>query len=242
VSDAGAVPPRDFDPAEVAKRLAAGRQMFLGVELLCGPGALVPRPETEILGALAVEKVRAASPGARVVDMCCGAGNLGCAIAVHVPDSRVWSSDLTADCVSWTRRNVEHLGLAERVTPHQGDLFAPLDPLGLEGQIDVVVCNPPYISTGRLAADRASLLELEPREAFDGGPYGLTIHQRVVEGSLRYLKPRGWLLMEFGLGQHRQVKILLERTRHYDAIDFQSDAAGNPRVVAARVSGSPAQR
>ena len=156
------------------------------------------------------------APALRVIDMCCGAGNLACAIAVHAPGVRVWASDLTDGCVSWTKRNVEQLGLGERVEVYQGDLFASLADKGLEGTVDIVVCNPPYISSGRLAGDRAELLENEPREAFDGGPYGLNIHQRVMADAPRFLKPGGWLLMEFGLGQHRQVKILLERSDQFE--------------------------
>ena len=225
---------------DVTRRLEDGHQTFLGLDLLCGPGALVPRPETELLGRTAIEKVKAAGPSPRVIDVCCGAGNLGCAIATLVPDARVWMTDLTDGCVGWTRRNVEHLGLRDRVTVRQGDLFAGLADAGpdgssLDGTIDVIVCNPPYISTGRLAGDRAGLLEHEPREAFDGGPYGLTIHQRVLKEALPLLKPGGWLLFEIGEGQDRQIALLFQRARAYDAIDLARNAAGTPRVAFGRV-------
>jgi len=223
---------------DVQTHLAKGRQTFLGVELLCGPGALVPRPETELLGRTAIAKAQAAGAAPRVIDMCCGAGNLASAIAVHVPGAQVWASDLTDGCVGWARRNVETLGLSGRVTVVQGDLFAPLAGHGLEGTVDVVVCNPPYISTGRLGTDRAALLELEPREAFDGGPYGLSIQQRVMREALPFLRAGGWLLFEFGLGQERQVKLLFERARSYEDIELVSDASGAPRVVLGRVKGN----
>jgi release factor glutamine methyltransferase len=226
--------PAPDEGEDVQQRLAEGRQTFLGVELMCGPGALVPRPETEILGRAAIDRLTKMGASVRVIDMCCGAGNLACAIAVHVPGARVWASDLTDGCVLWTRRNVEQLSLGDRVVVAQGDLFAGLEGHDLEGSIDMVVCNPPYISTSRLEGDRAVLLEREPREAFDGGPYGLAIHQRVVTDAPRFLKAGGWLLMEFGLGQHRQVKILFDRTRRYD-LTFMNDAAGAPRVAAARL-------
>jgi release factor glutamine methyltransferase len=220
---------------DVRGRLAAGRQTFLGIELRCGEGALVPRPETELLGRLALGKLPAGDAPVRVIDMCCGAGNLACAIAAHVPAARVWASDLTDGCVSWTNRNVEQLQLAQRVEVCQGDLFAGLTGKGLEDTVDIVVCNPPYISSGRLAGDRAELLDNEPREAFDGGPYGLNIHRRVMADAPRFLKPGGWLLMEFGLGQHRQVKLLLERSGQFETVELANDAAGNPRVAAARL-------
>jgi release factor glutamine methyltransferase len=213
-----------------------GVTRFLGVELLAAPGALVPRAETEIVGSAALARLGVAD-GARVIDMCCGSGNLACAIAVERPASRVWASDLTDGAVELARRNAAHVGVAERVTVVQGDLFAPLGGLGLEGTIDVVVCNPPYISTGRLEKDRASLLEREPREAFDGGPYGLSIHQRVVRDALAFLRPGGWLLFEIGLGQERQVKVLFERTRAYDDVELASDGEGQPRAAMARKRG-----
>jgi release factor glutamine methyltransferase len=228
------------DAIDVQAHLTGGRQTFLGVDLLCGPGALVPRPETELLGRTAIDRIRGqvqAGPGPRVIDMCCGAGNLACAVAVHVPEAQVWATDLTDGCVGWARRNVEALHLGDRVTVRQGDLFGGLAGLGLEGTVDTVICNPPYISTGRLGGDRATLLEHEPREAFDGGPYGLSIHQRVLREAVPFLRPGGWLLFEIGLGQERQVKLLFERARVYDAIELVPDSDGAIRVVLGRVKG-----
>lgn len=226
---------RAGDEIDVARRLVEGRQTFLGIEMLCGPGVLVPRPETELLARVAIDAVRQAGEASRVIDMCCGAGNLACAIAVHVPGAHVWASDLTDSCVRQARDNVMHLGLGDRVQVVQGDLFAGLEGRGLEGSVDVLVCNPPYISSKRLEDERAPLLEHEPREAFDGGPYGLSIHQAVIREATSYLKPHGWLFVEVGLGQDRQVKLLLERTRAYEAAElFSPDPSAPPRVVGAR--------
>ena len=135
----------------------------------------------------------------------------------------------------WTRKNVDKLSLGARIETVQGDLFKGLEGKGLEKRIDLIVCNPPYISTGRLATDRAGLIRDEPREAFDGGPYGLSIHQRVVAEAPKFLKPSGWLMMEFGLGQSMQVTRLLERSRAFDEIALVNDASGCPRVAAGRV-------
>lgn len=212
-----------------------GRDTFMGVELIVAPGALVPRDETELLGNTALESLRRSGLAApRVIDMCCGSGNLACAIAYHVPSARVWASDLTDGCVDVARRNVTQLGLQPRVHVAQGDLFAGFAGMGLEGAIDLIVCNPPYISAKRLAEDRAHLLAHEPREAFDGGPYGLSIHQRVIKECLPFLRPGGYLLFEIGLGQDRQVKILFERAKVYDDIQLVSNAAGEARVAQGR--------
>ena len=202
---------------------------FMNVDLLVERGVLVPRAETELLGLSALEVV---PENARIIDMCCGSGNLACALAARLPGARIWASDLTDACVALARRNVVFTGLQNRVEVRQGDLFSALQ--GLEGTIDAVVCNPPYISQAKLAGERAALLENEPREAFDGGPYGLSIHQRVVKEALPFLKPGGHLLFEIGLGQERQVKLLFERTRAYEDIRTVANAAGEVRVVAAR--------
>jgi len=224
-----------FSSADVDSALARGVVTFMGLELLVAPGALVPRPETEILGREALGRVaEAAKSGVPlVIDMCCGAGNLACAIAGTVREAQVWCSDLTDGCVAVAKANIARHRLGDRVKIVQGDLFAPLATAGLEGQVDVVVCNPPYISTGRLGKERAELLDREPREAFDGGPYGLSIHQRVMRDALAFLKPGGWLLMEFGVGQDRQLRALFARSARYSRLGFALDGQGQPRVVMA---------
>jgi release factor glutamine methyltransferase len=216
----------------VADAYSRGRADFMGLKLLVAPGALVPRPETELLGTTALDVLRQLNlPAPRVVDMCCGSGNLACAIAYHMPTARVWASDLTDGCVEATCRNVAHLGLAGRVSVLQGDLFSAFSGLELDGTIDVIVCNPPYISEKRLEGDRAHLIELEPREAFAAGPYGLSIHMRVVKEAPRYLRRGGILLFEVGFGQDRQVMSLLERSKVYESIRAVTNEAGEGRVV-----------
>jgi release factor glutamine methyltransferase len=211
----------------------AGRVKFMDLELAVARGALVPRPETELLGRTAIavlEKIFAGGGELRVIDMCCGIGNLSCAIAHYVPAARVWASDLGRVCVDTARANAAALGLAN-VSVYEGDLFQPLAGLGLEGRVDAVVCNPPYISEKRLAGDSAHLLEHEPREAFAAGPYGLGIHMRVVKDALAFLKPGGALLFEVGLGQDRQVSTLFERARAYSDVSVVRNDAGDGRVV-----------
>lgn len=216
-----------------------GSQLFMGVELLTDPGALVPRAETELLGNAARSLLLEAAPygkGLTLIDMCCGSGNLACGIATSVGRLRVYAADLTDGCVSLARRNVAQLGLRRRVSVHQGDLFAALGDHALSGRVDMVVCNPPYISTGRLDGERATLLRHEPREAFDGGPYGLAIHQRLVREAVSVLRPGGWLLCEFGHGQERQVRRLLDRVGAYETVSFINDSQGEARVAIARVA------
>ncbi len=212
---------------------------FMGVDLELAPDVLVPREETELLGRKAVALLEAGSPDVRIIDMCCGSGNLALGIANDRPSARVWGADLTDSTVALARRNVDRLGLAGRVLIHQGDLFGAFEGEGLEGTIDMIVCNPPYISTGRLEGESAHLLENEPREAFDGGPYGISIHQRLIRDATTFLKPGGYLLFEFGEGQERQAAALLARAKVYEPVNFATDEAGKPRVAIVRKVSDP---
>jgi release factor glutamine methyltransferase len=210
---------------------------FMGLGFDTTEDVLIPRAETELLARTALtllDAMSAASP--QVVDMCCGSGNLACSLAHAKPSIRVWASDLTHASVALTRRNVARLGLGERIQVRQGDLFDGLAGDCLEGRADLVVCNPPYISTGRLAGESAHLLERQPREAFDAGPYGLTIHKRVINEALRFLCPGGFLAMEIGLGQEKQIAHLFSRVPVFEAPRSFNDATGAPRVVVARLT------
>ncbi|AFL50049.1 release factor glutamine methyltransferase [Sinorhizobium fredii] len=210
---------------------------FMDIELELAPDVLVPREETELLGRNAVARLHEQTGPVTIIDMCCGSGNLALGIAAAIPLARIWGADLTDSTVALARRNVERLSLQERVLIRQGDLFAALEGDDLEGRADMIVCNPPYISTARLEGDSAHLLESEPREAFDGGPYGISIHQRLIRDADAFLKPGGWLLFEFGEGQDRQAAALIARAKAYEAVSFAHDAQDKPRVAIIRKLG-----
>jgi release factor glutamine methyltransferase len=203
---------------------------FMDVELEIGPGVLVPRQETELLGRSALTLI-ADIDSPLVIDMCCGSGNLALGIASARAGAQVFASDLTPETVTHARHNTDRLGLSNRVTVVQGDMFSGLAGRDLEGTIDLIVCNPPYISTAKLETESAHLLENEPREAFDAGPYGIAFQQRLIADAAPYLRSGGWLAFEFGAGQDRQAKALLARARAYAAPTFVADEAGVLRVA-----------
>ena len=229
---------------ELAERRASGeplgsvvgRVQFCGLEISTAPGCLIPRRETELLVAAATEVLSAVDPPRPViVDVCCGVGNIACVLASVFPGARVYACDLTDACVEAAAANVRRLGLSDRVEVRQGDLFGALGSVDLEGNVDLVVCNPPYLSTGRLTSARSKLLECEPREAFDAGPYGLLLHQRAIAEAAPLLRAGGWLGLEFGVGQDRQLRLLFERaSRLYEEPVLKADAAGVARVAVAR--------
>jgi release factor glutamine methyltransferase len=216
--------------------LMTGRAHFMGLELEFTQGIFIVRPETEILGNTTVDILRGLSNPV-LIDMGCGSGNLTCGISHALPGLTVHAVDILKVCVDQTTKNVARYNLTNRASIHLGDFFAPLESLKLENKIDAVISAPPYIAASRLKSDRAYLVEYEPREAFDGGPFGFAIQQRLIKESLRMLKPGGHMLFEFGAGQDKQVKGLINRAGGYDKIDFSTDTNGIPRVVIARKAG-----
>jgi release factor glutamine methyltransferase len=209
----------------------------MGIELLFDPGVCLVRPETEILGEATVSFLRErgkTSDQLRMIDVGCGSGNLTCGVAASVKSLHVWSVDISSKCIALTSKNVIQCGLTDRVKVAQGDLFEPLESNELYGQIDAIVCNPPYIASNRLKGDRSFLLIHEPHEALDGGPFGFKVQLRLIKDSVRFLRPGCCLLFEFGEGQHNQVRSLIQRTNAYETVNFSFDKLGNPRVAIAQ--------
>ncbi len=169
----------------------------------------------------------------RLVDMCSGAGNLACALALNLPGAHVWAADIAQNSVSLARRNVARLGLDGQVEVFQGDYFTAFDGVGLESTIDAIVCNPPYIPTIKLDEERLELYRHEPREAFDGGPYGLSAHLQVLRQAAAFLRPGGALFCEFGIKQGPQIRGLFKLTRSYERFELINDEQGEPRVFLA---------
>ncbi len=216
-----------------------GRQCFMGLEMLAGPEALIPRKETEILGYASLDMLRAAvaeSGGAAVIDLCTGSGNLALALAHHEPAGRVYAADLSPSAVELARRNAVHLGLQYRVAFHIGDLFTPFDQELFVGKVDLVICNPPYISSQRVVAMPLEVGSHEPHLAFNGGPFGVSLLNRLIAEAPRYLRQGGWLCFEVGLGQGAHIARRLESNTAYCEIRSCSDADGNPRALLARRS------
>lgn len=209
------------------------RERFMGLEMLAGPQALIPRRETELLARTAISLVAEGSP-ALVLDVCTGSANVAAAIAAARPLARVQAADLSAEAIALAARNLELLGLGGRVSLHQGDLLGAFDAAALAGTVDVLSCNPPYISAARRATMDAEIAAHEPSLAFDGGPLGVRILQRLIKEAPAWLRPGGWLVFEIGAGQGKAVSDRLRADGRYEAIQPVADEAGEIRVLKAR--------
>jgi release factor glutamine methyltransferase len=214
-----------------------GRQSFLGLELLSGPAALIPRKETEILGRAVLEKLNALAKERgeiRVVDVCTGSGNLALAYAHHESAARVWGADLSVGAVELARRNARHCALASRVEFIESDLLSAFENGEFLGRCDVVSCNPPYISAAKVSAMHHEISGFEPELAFNGGTFGISILTRFLREAPRFLKPASWLALEVGAGQGLAIARQLAKNPALSIVEPRTDAAGQVRAVLAR--------
>lgn len=213
-----------------------GRQYFMGLELLAGKEALIPRRETELLGRGALEVLHGLATErdqVTVVDVCTGSGNLALALAFHVPKARVYAADLSGEAVALARRNARHLGLEDRVEFREGDLLAPFDETTFIGQVDLLVCNPPYISSKKVDTMPGEIIGHEPRLAFDGGPLGIRIVERLMREAPRFLRKGGFLAFEVGLGQGPALVKRLAGNESFTDCRVLKDAHGDIRAIVA---------
>jgi release factor glutamine methyltransferase len=159
---------------------------FAGLRVRLRPGVFVPRRRSEHLVATAV---RYTAPTATVVDLCCGSGALGAAVAARVPRIRLSAADVDPVAVACARDNLPGRAV------YQGDLFEAL-PAELRGRIDVLLANVPYVPTGHIPLLPAEAREHEPAVALDGGDDGLAVLRRVAAGAVTWLRPGGVMLSE----------------------------------------------
>jgi len=208
-----------------------GRKGFYNLELKVGSGALVPRPETELLveAALALLDKEAED---RVLDLGTGCGPIVLSLAAERPKLHLAATDISPRALDWARANAVETGLAERVEFLLGDLFEPL-----AGRVfDLIVTNPPYVAEAEYPGLAPEIVRHEPAEALVSGPEGLDFIRALAAGVRDHLRPGGWLLTEIGAGQAERVLSLFPEGLWTDR-EALLDLAGIQRVIKARLAG-----
>ncbi len=211
-----------------------GRQNFMGIDFLSDRRALIPRKETELLGEKALElslDLAEKQPEVNVMDLCCGSGNLGLAVAYNNPKVHLCASDLSEDAVGLVGDNAQMLGLGDRVRIRRGNLFSAFQDRSYYECFDLIICNPPYISSAKIKKMEKEIAAHEPVLAFDGGKHGFKIIYELIEKAPLYLRTCGWLLFEVGLGQGEFIAKVFESTEKYHYCGYVKDLKGNIRVL-----------
>lgn len=204
---------------------------FMGLKFYVDEGVLIPRPDTEILVEYIlnmVEKDREYT----IVEIGTGSGCIALSLAHYIEKAFVYSVDIETKPLEIANRNMERLNLEDKVKLIRGDSFQGLEPLGLEGKIDIVVSNPPYIPRQVIEGLQEEVKKYEPIEALSGGEDGLDFYRDIIPSSKKYLKKGGKIALEIGFDQGESVSQLF-REEGYKEIDVVKDLQGLDRVVAA---------
>ena len=199
-----------------------GQWEFYGLPLHVSPKVLIPRDDTCAVAELAIRQALFLQKDPRILDLCCGSGAIGLAIASRVPDAKVTLADLSPDALSVAKENTALNHLTGRVRVIAADALKPASPF--LGKFDLIVSNPPYITGEDMLTLPESVKDYEPHMALYGGEDGLDFYRSIAKNFAPALKPGGYLAFEFGEDQGEDVcRILaengytiLERTRDYN--------------------------
>lgn len=204
-----------------------GSQEFMGLEFRVTPAVLIPRHDTEVLVTEAVKRGEACRS---ILDIGTGSGCVAVAVAKALPEAEVFTVDVSADAIEVARGNAERNGVT--VQFFQGSLFEPF----AGKRFDMLVSNPPYITSADLATLQQEVRDFEPAGALDGGGDGLDFYRRITADAPAYLNTGGWLLFEVGAGQAGEVLELLNSGGFTNERFTETDPAGIERVVGGRLA------
>lgn len=225
-----------------------GKQEFWGLEFEVTPAVLIPRPETEHVIEVALERLGARgvkidmatgrpSPTLRVVDVCTGSGCLAVALARELPHAEIFATDISAAALEVARRNATRHGVSDRIHFLQTNLLEGLTPSSSfaprPSYFDLVVSNPPYVASGEAATLPREVREHEPEAALFGGPTGIEIYPQLIAQAGALLAPRGLLVLELGYNLADGVREMFHVQPGWANVSITKDLAGIPRVIVA---------
>lgn len=218
-----------------------GSQEFWSLDFKVTKDVLIPRPETEVLIEEAVKTGYASRINYPIIlDICTGSGCIAVTLAKEMPNALVYAIDISAEALHVARENAERHNVANRIEFICSNLFDALagqslpqnsKPETQDYLFDLIVSNPPYIKTGDIEKLLPEIRDFEPMQAIDGGGDGIEIIKRIIENAHIYLNNNGWLMIEIGAGQGREVERLLEMNGNYREIAIIKDYSGIERVV-----------
>ena len=211
-----------------------GEWTFYGLPMVVSPDVLIPRDDTCALAELAIHRGLFLEKDPRILDLCCGSGCIGLAIASRLKDARVTLADLSREALTVAKKNIQRNHLGGRVSCIPVD--ARKEPAAFLGKFDMIVSNPPYITAKEMEELPKSVSDFEPHMALYGGEDGLDFYRDITKYYTPLLKPGGFLCYEFGMGQGNAVCAILEAAG-YRILERVLDYNDRERAVCAQYGG-----
>ena len=211
---------------------------FMGLKFYIEEGVLIPRPDTEILVEYILNMIeeKFGSSPLNIVDIGAGSGCISLSLAWYIKNAFVYSIDIDDKALKVTGENIKRLGLSSKVKLLKSDLFEGIKSLQLEGKIDIIVSNPPYIPPKVIETLQPEVKDYEPRRALDGGEDGLDYYRRIIPDSKVYLKNNGIVAFEIGFDQGEDVRNIFLR-EGFSKVDILKDLQGLDRVIVGTFEG-----
>lgn len=211
-----------------------GEWEFYGLKLFVSPDVLIPRDDTCAVAELAINRTLFLEKDPRILDLCCGSGCIGLAVASRVKDARVTLADISKEALAVAKKNIAQNKLGGRMSIFQVD--ARKNAPNFLGKFDMIVSNPPYITGEEMKQLPRSVDAFEPHLALYGGEDGLDFYRAILANFTPALKPGGCVCFEFGMGQGDAVCRLLEEN-DYTVLERKRDYNDRERAVLAQYSG-----
>lgn len=211
-----------------------GEWEFYGLKLFVSPDVLIPRDDTCAVAELAINRTLFLEKDPRILDLCCGSGCIGLAVASRVKDARVTLADISKEALAVAKKNIAQNKLGGRMSIFQVD--ARKKAPNFLGKFDMIVSNPPYITGEEMKQLPRSVDAFEPHLALYGGEDGLDFYRAILANFTPALKPDGCVCFEFGMGQGDAVCRLLEEN-DYTVLERKRDYNDRERAVLAQYSG-----
>lgn len=211
-----------------------GQWEFYGLPLYVSPDVLIPRDDTCAVTELAINKSLFLNKDPRILDLCCGSGCIGLAVASRVKDARVTLADISKEALAIAKKNIARNKLGGRVSTFQVDARKAVP--GFLGKFDLIVSNPPYVTAAEMNELPRSVDAFEPHLALYGGEDGLDFYRSIIQNFTPVLKPGGYLCFEFGMNMGDAVCALLEES-DYTIVERKKDYNDRERAVLAQHNG-----
>ena len=202
-----------------------GEKEFWGLPFKVKPGVLIPRPDTETMIATLCALVSDKKTHANVADLGVGSGAIIVSLLTEFPEFKGYGVDMSDTALEVTKQNAEALGVADRLTLYKGSWCAPL-----VDEINIIVSNPPYITTAEMDGLMVDVIDYEPTEALHAGQDGLDCYTKLIPQAYEKLAEGGLLMLEIGYLQKEDVTALMQQQDWADVKSF-TDLAGRDRVI-----------
>ena len=204
------------------------KQEFMGLKFYVDENVLIPQPDTEILVENAINQINKEIKKIKILELCTGSGCIAISLAKYIENIEIVAIDISEEALKIAKKNAKNNEVEEKIQFLKSDMFE-----NINQEFDIIVSNPPYIET-QVIKTLSKEVQNEPIIALDGGKDGLEFYKIIAKESYKYLNSNGYIMVEIGYNQRKNVINLFENTKQYKEIVAIKDLGLNDRIIIAK--------